>query len=172
MYGSYAITFIPNTRARVATSPPIRPSPTIPRVLPLSSEPSKADRSHLPACIELSARGMCRSREITAPKNNSTTAIVLPAGALMTATPRDVAVSRAMLSTPTPARPTTFSFRPLSNRSAEIRVALRPTIASYSAMRERSSSFCSVGTSSTTIWGSAERSATPSASISSVTRTR
>src|SRR6266550_5324957 len=55
-------------------------------------------------------------------KNNSTTAIVFPAGALITATPSDVAFSSAILSTPTPARPITFSLRAFSKRSAEMRV--------------------------------------------------
>src|SRR5438477_460098 len=65
----------------------------------------------------------------------------------------------------------TFELPAVSSTSAEIRVALPPTLASYSAIRVRRAPFGSVGTSSTEILGSATRSATPSGSISSVTRT-
>jgi hypothetical protein len=67
---------------------------------------------------------------MTVPKNSSATATVLPAGALMMAMPSSVATSSAMLSTPTPARPTTRNCLPARKSSAEIRVALRPTMAS------------------------------------------
>ncbi len=88
-----------------------------------------AARSQRPACIEASARGMWRSRPITLPKKSSATAIVLPAGALITATPSAVATSSAMLSTPTPARPTTRSCFAARSNGSEMRVALRPMIA-------------------------------------------
>ena len=55
---------------------------------------------------------------------------------------------------------------------ADARVALRPTKASYSPMRSSSSAGGSVGTSSTMNEGSAVSKATPSGSISSVTRMR
>ena len=96
----------------------------------MSSAPISDPRSHLPARIDSQARGSCRSSPITVPKNSSATAIVLPAGALITATPSSVATSMATLSTPTPARPTTRSLGADRSSSAEILVALRPMIAS------------------------------------------
>ncbi len=63
-------------------------------------------------------------------KNSSATATVLPAGALMTAMPSAVAASMSTLSTPTPARPTTRSRVPARSSGSEMRVALRPTMAS------------------------------------------
>jgi hypothetical protein len=68
-------------------------------------------------------------------KNSSATAIVFPAGALMTAIPIAVARSSAMLSTPTPARPTTRSRVARLSSSSFTRVALRPMNASYSPIR-------------------------------------
>jgi hypothetical protein len=106
------------------------------------------------------------------PKKSSATAIVFPAGALMTAIPSSVATSIATLSTPTPARPTTRSRSARRSSSAEIFVALRPTMASYCPMRSSSVGAGRVGTSSTRSAGSASSSATPSRSTSSVTRTR
>src|SRR5579883_856005 len=115
---------------------------------------------------------MLRSRPMRVPKNSSATATVLPAGALMIAIPSSVASSTSMLSTPTPARPTTASRGAARSNSGEIRVALLPTRASYVPMRASSSSRGSVGTSSTASSGSAARRATPSASMSSVIRMR
>ncbi len=55
------MTFIPKAIARRATSPPMRPMPTMPSVLPLSSVPSNDFRSHLPAAIEACACGILRA---------------------------------------------------------------------------------------------------------------
>ena len=97
--------------------------------LAIDVEPTLPE-SELLARIESAARGMWRSSERSTPNTSSATAIVLPAGALMTATPSSVATSSAMLSTPTPARPTTLSRVARRRSSSEIRVAERPMMAS------------------------------------------
>ena len=52
---------MPNARARLATSPPMRPAPTRPSVFPCSSTPLKLLRSHSPARMERSAAGTRRT---------------------------------------------------------------------------------------------------------------
>jgi hypothetical protein len=106
-YGSCAQTRAPNARARRATSLPIRPAPTRPSVFPYSSLPVKLFRSHSPAFIERSAAGIRRMHASISANVSSAADTVLPDGALSTATPRSVAASTSMLSTPTPARPMT-----------------------------------------------------------------
>jgi len=101
--GSKATTRMPNARARFATSLPMRPAPTSPSVLPYSSVPWNDLRSHSPAFMEWSAAGTCRTSASTSAKASSAAEMVLPLGAFSTATPRSVAASRSMLSTPTPA---------------------------------------------------------------------
>ena len=64
----------------------------------------------------------------------SATLTAFPPGVLITSTPRRVASSRSMLSTPTPARPTTRSRRAFSSSSGVTFVALRTTNASASAI--------------------------------------
>src|SRR5579862_2729638 len=100
----------------------------------------------------------------------SVAAMVLPVGELMTSTPRRVAASTSMLSTPTPARPITCSLTPASISSLVTRVSLRTTSASYSAIALLSSSPANPRRTST----SAKRrsSARPSSAIGSVTKTR
>src|SRR6058998_1737838 len=66
-YGSYAMTRIPNACARFATSAPIRPEPTRPRVFSNSSRPSSFFFSHRPSLTDRSASGRCRRREIMWP---------------------------------------------------------------------------------------------------------
>ncbi len=60
----------------------------------------------------------------------SAAAMVLASGALATMMPRLVAAGTSTLSTPTPARPITFSREPFSIRSAVSLVAERMRIAS------------------------------------------
>src|SRR5258708_6030991 len=67
--------------------------------------------------------------------------MAFPPGVLITSTPRLVAASRSMLSTPTPARPTARNFRPLSSNSAVTFVALRTIRASASAISAPNVSF-------------------------------
>ncbi len=108
--GSYASTRMPKAKARRATSPPMRPSPRIPKVFPITSVPWNCLRSHLPAAIEACAWGTLRARLMSIVKASSAVETVLPPGVFMTTTPRCVAASTSTLSTPTPARPTTFSW--------------------------------------------------------------
>ena len=60
---------------------------------------------------------------------SSAVAIVLPAGVFMTTTPCSVAASTSTLSTPTPARPTTFNSGATLKTSAVIFVSDRTAIA-------------------------------------------
>ncbi len=131
--GSWATTFMPKARARLATSIPMRPSPTMPSVLPRSSVPCSVFFSHLPARVVVSARERCRASESISPKVCSATATALPPGVFITTMPRRVAASRSMLSTPTPARPITRSVRAWSRSLAFTSTAERTTSASASA---------------------------------------
>ena len=63
--------------------------------------------------------------------------IVFDCGAFTTITPRRVAASTSTLSTPMPARATTFRSGAASRTSAVTRVALRITSASYAAIAPR-----------------------------------
>ena len=94
---------MPKALARLATSMPMRPSPTIPSVLPRPANPEFL-------AIPLSGRqaGMGGPRCATRPNSNviacSAVLIVLPAGVFITTMPRRVAAALSMLSVPTPAR--------------------------------------------------------------------
>jgi hypothetical protein len=63
----------------------------------------------------------------------------LPDGVFITITPRAVAAGTSTLSTPMPARPTTFSFLPASITSFVTVVAERMTSPSYSPIAAISS---------------------------------
>src|SRR5947209_15316355 len=71
----------------------------------------------------------------------SAAATMLPRGALTTRIPRRVAAATSMLSTPTPARPTTRSLLPASMTGAVTRVSLRTTSASKSGIPSMSSAW-------------------------------
>ncbi len=86
--------------------------------------------------------------------------------------PRRVAKSRSMLSTPTPARPSTFSFLPASMTSAATLVRLRTMRASYASMIERSSCAPIPPRASTTSPGVRLKISIPSAAMSSASNTR
>ena len=106
--GSKAITFIFRPMARSATIEPMLPQPITPSVLANSSTPRNFDFSHLPACVERSASGICRASAIIRERACSAVVIELPKGVFMTMMPLAVAALTSMLSTPMPARPTTF----------------------------------------------------------------
>ncbi len=72
---------------------------------------------------------------------SSAVAMLLAPGVFMTTTPLIVAALTSMLSTPTPARPTTRSFLPAASTSAVTCVPLRTISPSYSGM---TSSSCSL----------------------------
>ncbi len=82
----------------------------MPSVLPVISTPMKRFFSHLPACVEASALGIWRASANISAIACSAVVIELPNGVFITMTPRAVAAGMSTLSTPMPARPTTFSF--------------------------------------------------------------
>ena len=81
----------------------------MPSVLPVISTPMKRFFSHLPACVEASAAGISRASANIIAMACSAVVIELPNGVFITITPRAVAAGMSTLSTPMPARPTTFS---------------------------------------------------------------
>ena len=106
------------------------PQPMMPRILPISSTPMKRDFSHLPAWVEALAWGIWRAAAIIMAIECSAVVMALPKGAFMTTTPRAVAASTSMLSTPMPARPITLSRPALSRAAASTWVAERTAIPS------------------------------------------
>ena len=92
-----------------ATWLPRLPQPMMPSVLPLSSTPSNSFLTHCPCFIVASACGISRARASRSPNVSSATASEVDIGALTTLILCFFAASRSMLSTPTPARPITFS---------------------------------------------------------------
>src|SRR2546422_98381 len=120
---------MPNARATCATCPPIRPSPTTPIVLPRSSVPSNRLRSHSPRRIASAAQGMWRTNASSSPIACSAALTVFAPGAFITAMPRRVAAWTSIVSTPVPARATTWRRGARANRSAVTWVSLRTTSA-------------------------------------------
>ena len=104
MKGSCATRCIPNARARCATSWPMRPSPTMPSVLPRSSLPTKRRFSQRPSFIARSAAGTERASASISAQACSATLMLLAPGALTTRMPRALAAATSTLSTPVPAR--------------------------------------------------------------------
>ena len=137
--GSKAMTFIFNPLARSATMPPILPQPIRPRVFAKSSTPMKRFFSHLPALVEAEASGNCRASANIIAMACSAVVIALPKGVFITTTPRAVALVTSTLSTPMPARPTTFSRGAACSTSRVTLVAERTAKPSYSPMMARSS---------------------------------
>ena len=121
---------MPKARARRATSPPMRPAPTSPRVLRLSSTPASPGVFQVIPRTDRSAATTFRASARMRAKVSSAAETVLPAGAFRTGMPRSVAASRSMLSTPAPARPMTFRRGAASIRARVTRVALRTMTAS------------------------------------------
>ncbi len=132
MNGSWAITFISNAWARVATSCPIRPRPTRPRVFDRISAPANFDFSHFASFIDASAAGIFRASDRMRPIASSATLRLFAPGAFMTTMPRAVAAATSTLSTPVPARAMTRNFCAASIISRVTFVALRTTSASAS----------------------------------------
>src|SRR5206468_6742285 len=166
--GSNAMTSISSPCARLATSEPTLPRPTTPSVLPRISVPMNFERVHSPRLTDASACGTHRASAKTSAMVCSAAATMLPRGALTTTMPLRVAAETSMLSTPTPARPTTRSRRPASMTGAVTRVSLRTTSASKSGMRRTSSASSSL---LTTVTSPARRSrSSPSSASGSATR--
>ena len=143
--GSYATSFIPNESARCATSLPIRPSPTMPRVLSDSSTPFHLERSQRPALSAEWACGTLRACDNRSAIVCSAADSTFDCGAFTTITPRSVAAATSTLSSPIPARPTTTRSVAASSTSAVTCVADRmmspwaPTTAPSSPSASRSS---------------------------------
>ena len=130
MNGSYATICMFIAVARLATSRPIRPKPTMPRVFSFTSTPMNFDRFHCFDLTEAFACGMFRASESIMAQVCSVAASVFPSGAFATMIPRRVAASVSMLSTPAPARPMNRSFVPASITRAVTSVPDRTSRAS------------------------------------------
>mmetsp|Transcript_15137 Transcript_15137/g.30763 ORF Transcript_15137/g.30763 Transcript_15137/m.30763 type:complete len:393 (-) Transcript_15137:1294-2472(-) len=115
--GSWATTFIPSPFALRATSRPILPNPRTVSVLSTRDTPTNLDRPQSPPLMVASAAATFRAMEHSKATACSAAATQFPVGALTTKTPRSDAARRSILSTPTPARPTTFKFTPASSTS-------------------------------------------------------
>src|SRR5687768_8170163 len=161
---------MPNPRARWATSWPIRPKPSTPSVLSYSSTPLNSARSQAPPVSEWCACGTFRASASSSASVCSAAVITFDCGAFATTTPRLVAASTSTLSTPTPARPTTFRRSACSIRSASSVVAERIRMPSNSPMR-RSSSPSPQSRPSSTSRPASRSSSTPDSPIFSLTRT-
>src|SRR5829696_840398 len=157
---------MPRPAARRATSWPIRPKPRIASVFSASSTPPHLDRSHRPCLSAACACGMLRASATSSPIVCSAAETMFDSGAFATTMPCRVAAATSTLSTPTPARPITFSRPPRSIRSAVSFVADRITIASYSPIVSARSE-----SPSTTTSNFRRRSSTPASAIVSRTRT-
>ena len=140
MNGSYASMVISSPCARLATSVPMRPSPTTPKILPLTSVPMNSLRSHFLDFRDAFACGTFLVRDIIIAMVCSAAESMLPSGALTTIIPFCVAASISMLSTPTPALPMIFNFSAASITTFVTCVPLRMTSASASLIFSISSS--------------------------------
>ena len=92
------------------TIEPMFPAPITPSVLCVISTPMKRFFSHLPACVDASACGICRASASISVIACSAVVIELPKGVFITMMPFAVAAGMSTLSTPMPARPITFRF--------------------------------------------------------------
>ena len=95
-----------------------------------SSIPPQRERSQRPSFSAACACGMLRASATSSPIVCSAAETTVESGAFATTIPRRVAASTSTLSTPTPARPITFSRSARSITSAVSFVAERITIAS------------------------------------------
>src|SRR5271166_3612538 len=156
---------------REAAIEPMLPQPMTPSVLPVSSTPMKRFFSHLPACVDTSAVGICRASANMSAIACSAVVIELPNGVFMTITPRAVAAGMSTLSTPMPARPMTFSLVARSSSLAVTLVADRIARPSYPPMILASSSLSSPGLTSTSTPRSSKMATAAGESLSEM-RTR
>src|SRR5580704_3119705 len=131
--------------ARSATMLPILPAPIRPSTLPVISTPMNRFFSHLPAWVEALAAGRSRARASISEMACSAVVMELPKGVFMTMTPAAVAAGISTLSTPMPARATTFSFLAALMTSAVILVAERMAMPSYLSTTASNSSLVMSG---------------------------
>ena len=104
---------------------------------PRSSTPANRERSQRPSFSAACACGIERASASRSPIVCSAAETTFDWGAFTTRIPRFVAAATSTLSTPTPARPITFSRVACSISSRVTRVALRTTRASYDARSAR-----------------------------------
>ena len=102
---------------------------------------------------------------------SSATATEFPPGVFITTTPFRVAASTSMLSTPTPARPMTFSRPGVSSTSAVTLVELRTASTSYCPTMAFSAAGARPSFTSTVSSGALRSVSRPSGDSSSATRT-
>ncbi len=138
-------------RANRATSFPIFPQPTRPRVLPSSSMPWR--RSQRPALSAASPKGIERASASSRPKASSATPRAFAPSARSTAMPRRFAASRSTLSTPVPFL--LMAFRPLrglEHPGGDLLHAGEPPEQPGTRRSSSSSSGCFPGVEKTTSW--------------------
>src|SRR3954469_25813959 len=129
--------------ARDATVRPMRPSPTTPNVLPANCVPwywLRFFHSSWPERGLWLAAGILRGRGIIRATACSAVDSVEASAVLRTRMPLEVAASRSMLSTPTPARAIALSLPGLARTFAVALTPERTTIASYCPIVPASSS--------------------------------
>mmetsp|Transcript_15136 Transcript_15136/g.26382 ORF Transcript_15136/g.26382 Transcript_15136/m.26382 type:complete len:206 (+) Transcript_15136:2225-2842(+) len=131
--------------------------------------PTYLDRAHSPFFILASALGICRASEHMSATACSAAAMQLPVGAFTTMIPRSDAAGRSILSTPTPARPTTLSLVPAKRISLVTLMPDRTMSASYLGISRSSEAWSKVR--STVTWWCCSKMARPSLESFSGTRT-
>src|SRR5215207_2254707 len=104
---------------------PMRPSPTTPTILSVTSTPMNFDRFQAPSRRDASAAGIWRAAARSSATACSAALTMFDVGAFTTMTPRSVAAATSTLSSPIPARATTFRFGAAARASVSIWVALR-----------------------------------------------
>src|SRR3954454_21075854 len=159
----------PNALIRCATRTPIRPRPTTPIVLSVTSTPVKRLRFHSPDFKLDVACGTRRATDSNSAIACSAAETMLEVGALTMRTPRAVAAGTSTLSRPTPARATTLSRSPAAMASASTVVALRTIRASTPASAGSSAARSAPSTERTS--KSSESTARALGASSSATRT-
>ena len=112
--GSYPTMVMLKAFILLATSPPTRPTPMMPRTLPLSSTPVYLDLFHSPLCMDSWANGMFLAMARSIAQECSAAERMFAEGVFITSMPFSVAWGTSMLSTPTPARPMTLRLAPAS----------------------------------------------------------
>ena len=138
--GECASTSMPSAVAARATPCAMRPKPRRPSRLPPSSKPASSALSHRPSRRPRSAVASCRVDASRCASVSSTTDAVDAPGVFSTHRPAAAAAARSMLSTPTPARPTTRNLpaAPAASASAPSVVAERMMTASCAARSDGS----------------------------------
>src|SRR5215470_3416318 len=166
------MTFMRSPIARSATMAPMLPRPTTPRTLLHTSVPIQRSRGHSPALSEAFACGMLRATASNSESACSAVVTLLPPGVFITTTPRLVAASTSMLSTPMPARPITRRVSARASTSAVTLVRLLTISAWQPGITSRSSAGPRSGRVTISSSGCSRNRASPSGPSESLNRTR